>query len=158
MKQLMFIIGMVLLIGVIIECQGTDTGNRDMPLPGDKPPDVYVEIDNEKHLAKLGTYCWGNECVDTAGPVELLEGQEPLQVQPNAPIKLRMDFSPKPDTAHVLQINGDKEMEVDIKDNRLTAPDEPGVYYYSYGVWWMDAEEENVAHGDAFYVFAVEVK
>ncbi|WP_217587472.1 hypothetical protein [Lentibacillus saliphilus] len=155
MKQLT--IGVVLLVvGILTGCQLI--GGGDSPLSGNQPPEVYVKISNEKHPTMLGTYCWSGECVDTVGPVELLKGQAPLPVQPGEPITLGMNFSPKPNELHLLQIKDGKETEVDIANNRFTAPTEPGVYYYSYGVWWMDAEEENVAHGDAFYAFAVEVE
>ena len=50
-----------------------------------------------------------------------------------------------------------KELEVVVKDNHFTAPTQKGVYYYSYGVWWMDGKEENLSHGDAFYAFVLEV-
>lgn len=46
-----------------------------------------------------------------------------------------------------------KITEVAVKDNTFQAPIQKGTYYYSYGVWWMDEKEANVAHGDAFYYF-----
>lgn len=49
-------------------------------------------------------------------------------------------------------------MEIEVNDQKFTAPDEKGIYYYSYGVWWMDEKEENVSNGDASYVFVLEVK
>jgi len=42
-----------------------------------EPPKTFIEIDNKRFETTLGTYCWQgpgeSKCVDTAGPVELLE-------------------------------------------------------------------------------------
>ena len=126
-------------------------------LPGGKPPKVYIEIDNKKFETTLGTYCWPNKCVDTAGPVELLEGQKPIKVKAGENIILVMEYEPKPNEFSVVQMNDKKETEVMVKDNRFTAPTQRGVYYYSYGVWWKDEKEANLSRGDAFYAFALEV-
>ena len=69
-----------------------------------------------------------------------------------------MDYTPKPNEIHLSQIKNNEEIEIEIKDQKFTAPDEKGIYYYSYGVWWTDEKEENVSHGDAFYAFVLEVK
>lgn len=126
-----------------------------------KPPKAYIEIDNKKFETTLGTYCWqGNgkiECVDTAGPVELLEGKKSIKVESGENITFVMDYESKPNKCHVVQMSNNKKTEVMVKDNHFTAPTQPGVYYYSYGVWWMDEKEENLSHGDAFYAFILEV-
>jgi hypothetical protein len=125
-------------------------------------PIVDIEIDGVKHETKLGSYCWESngkaECVDTAGPVELLADDEPIQIKSGEQITLTMDYTPKPNEIHLSQIKNNEEIEIEIKDQKFTAPDEKGIYYYSYGVWWMDEKEENVSHGDAFYAFVLEVK
>ncbi|KOP71186.1 hypothetical protein AMS60_24385 [Bacillus sp. FJAT-21945] len=123
------------------------------------PPEVFIEIANEKYDTKLGTYCWGNSCIDTAGPVEMLEGKAPVKVKPGEKINLVMDYEPKPNSIHLLQINEEKEeVEILVKDHEFTAPAQKGIYYFSYGVWWMDEKQENVSNGDAFYAFALEVE
>ena len=126
------------------------------------PPIVNIEMDGVKHETKLGSYCWESngkaECVDTAGPVELLADDEPIQIKSGEQITLTMDYTPKPNEIHLSQIKNNEEIEIEIKDQKFTAPDEKGIYYYSYGVWWMDEKEENVSHGDAFYAFVLEVK
>jgi hypothetical protein len=130
-------------------------------LSGVKPPKAFIEIDNKKFETTLGTYCWQGdrkaECVDTGGPVELLEGKGPIKVKSGENITFVMDYEPKPNEFHVVQISNNKETEVMVKDNRFTAPTQSGVYYYSYGVWWMDEKEANLSHGDAFYAFILEV-
>ncbi|WP_185903366.1 hypothetical protein [Lysinibacillus sphaericus] len=140
------------LFGLIL--MGCSTTNG---LSGEKPPKVYIEIDNKKFETTLGTYCWPNKCVDTAGPVELLEGKKPIKVKSGENITLVMNYELKPNKFNVVLMNDKKETEVMVKDNRFTAPTQRGVYYYSYGVWWKDEKEANVSRGDAFYAFALEV-
>ncbi|OZU87115.1 hypothetical protein CIL03_18180 [Virgibacillus indicus] len=131
-------------------------------LSGDRPPDAYIDIDNEKYPAKLGSYCWQldgkGECVDMAGPVELLKGKEPVEVEAGETVTFGMDFHPKPNEVYVLQIENGKESELDVNGNSFRAPKKEGIYYYSYGVWWMDEKEKNVSNGDAFYFFALDVQ
>ncbi|WP_251513244.1 hypothetical protein [Oceanobacillus luteolus] len=69
-----------------------------------------------------------------------------------------MNYEPKPNEFHVLQVSESDEAEVSVKDNSFSAPLQNGIYYYSYGVWWMDEQEENVSNGDAFYNFVIEVE
>jgi uncharacterized lipoprotein NlpE involved in copper resistance len=126
-------------------------------MAGEKPPKVLIEIGNETYGTTLGSYCWRNTCVDTAGPVELLEGKTPMKVKPGEDVTFVMDYEPKPNEFHIVQMIENGETEVVVKDNHFVAPTEKGIYYYSYGVWWMDEKEANLSHGDAFYAFALEV-
>jgi hypothetical protein len=58
-------------------CHSIDSKIENNHLSGERPPSAYIEIDNKRFETKLGTYCWQTKgkgiCVDTAGPVELLE-------------------------------------------------------------------------------------
>lgn len=132
--------------------------NKVIGPSGEKPPKALIEIGNETYETTIGSYCWENTCTDTAGPVELLEGKDPVEVKPGEIISFRMDYEPKPNQISVTQINNNKESNVEVKGNRITAPMQKGIYYYSYGVWWMDEIESNLSHGSAFYAFALEVK
>ena len=74
-------------------------------LPGSEPPAAFIEVNGKRHETVLGTYCWSGEkegiCVDTAGPVQLLEGKEPVEVQPGETIRLMIEGKPQPsDGAH----------------------------------------------------------
>ncbi|MFT4416448.1 hypothetical protein ACLM5H_21530 [Fredinandcohnia humi] len=146
----------VLLVG----CGSSGTSAGD--LTGSEPPEATITIGTETYETILGTYCWknGNKgiCVDTAGPEDLLEGKDPIPVKPGEEITFVMGYEPKPNQISVMQFSENGETEVDVKDNRFTAPTEKGIYYYSYGVWWMDEDQENVSNGDAFYAFAIEVQ
>ena len=158
------IVTIMCFILILTACNGIFTKNTDGSgnLFGNMPPIVNIEIDGVKHETKLGSYCWESngkaECVDTAGPVELLANDEPIQIKSGEQITLTMDYTPKPNEIHLSQIKNNEEIEIEIKDQKFTASDEKGIYYYSYGVWWMDEKEENVSHGDAFYAFVLEVK
>ena len=158
------IVTIMCFILILTACNGIFTKNTDGSgnLSGNMPPIVNIEIDGIKHETKLGSYCWESngkaECVDTAGPVELLADDEPIQIKSGEQITVTMDYTPKPNEIHLSQIKNNVEIEIEIKDQKFTASDEKGIYYYSYGVWWMDEKEENVSHGDAFYAFVLEVK
>ncbi|WP_069187977.1 hypothetical protein [Bacillus sp. FJAT-27251] len=127
-----------------------------------KPPKVFIEFANETSETVLGTYCWSydgqSECADAAGPVELLKGRDTIKVNPGEKITFIMDFEPKPNKADLIQISNNEESEVKVSNNQFSAPTQKGIYYYSYGAWWMDEKEENVSKGDAHYAFAIEVK
>ncbi len=132
-------------------------GCSNNDVSGEKPPKVFMEIGNETYETILGTYCWGNMCVDTVGPVEMLEDEEPIRVKPGEIISLTMNYEPKPNEFYVVQMSKSGEKEITVQDNYFIAPTEKGIYYYYYAVRWMDKEVENLSHGDAFYAFALEV-
>ncbi|MDR9857913.1 hypothetical protein RJP21_30425 [Paenibacillus sp. VCA1] len=130
-------------------------------LTGGQPPKASIQIGDKLHDTKLGTYCWSSKntstCVDTPGPAELLKNKKPVSVSPGAEIKFVMDYEPLPNKIHLEQLSEGKYTEIAVIDNTFRAPTQKGIYYFSYGVWWMDEKREHVALGDAFYVFALEV-
>jgi uncharacterized lipoprotein NlpE involved in copper resistance len=143
----------LLLLIILLTLMGCSS-NR---IVGEKPPKTLIKIGNETYETTLGSYCWKGRCVDTAGPVELLEGKKPIKVRPGEDVTFVMEYEPKPNKFHIVQLKENRETEVVVEDNRFVAPIEKGTYYYSYGVWWMDENEANLSHGDAFYAFALEV-
>ncbi|MFS0614989.1 hypothetical protein [Lederbergia ruris] len=115
---------------------------------------MSIEIDGETCETILGSYYWDiskgkSECVDTTGSVDLLKDKEPVQIKAGEKIKLKMDYTPKPNKIHLTQIKNGEQTEIELNDNQFTAPDRKGIYYYDYGVWWMDEEDENLSNGDA---------
>ena len=142
----------VVLVGIML------AGCSNNGLKGLKPPKTVVEVGNERYETVLGTYCWKSACVDTAGPIELMEGKETIKVQPSETITLVMDYEPLPSEISLVEYKENVETEVEVQGNQFTAPAEKGIYYYSYGVWWMSEKEENVSYGDASYAFALEVE
>ena len=118
-------VAILFFVMILSGCNGVFTKNKDESgnSSGNKPPIVNIEIDGEKHETKLGSYCWGSkgkaECVDTAGPVELLGDEEPLQIKSGEQITLTMDYTPKPNEIHLSQIKNNVEMEIEINDQNL---------------------------------------
>jgi hypothetical protein len=145
------------LLLVVVIMGFTLIGCSKVEMTGAVPPDVYLKIDNSTYNTTLGTYCWKNMCVDTVGPTEMLKGTEPIIVKPSEKISIDMDYEPKPNEVSVTQFIGEERKEVPLEGNAFTAPPQSGIYYYSYGVGWMDEKEENLSHGDAFYAFVLEV-
>ncbi|MFJ7935114.1 hypothetical protein [Sporosarcina sp. NPDC096371] len=132
-------------------------GCSNNDISGEKPPKVFIGVGDDTYETKLGTYCWGNTCVDTAGSIEMLADKEPIEVSPGETLSLVMDYEPKPNEFYVVQVSGEEETDVTVQDSRFNAPTEQGIYYYTYGAWWKDEEVENLSRGDAFYAFALEV-
>lgn len=162
MKKITFL-GVLFIALILSSCNGSNNKSTGKVLSGEKPPNVIVEIDGETYETILGSYCWDvskgvSECIDTAGPVDLLRDKEPIQIKAGEEITFNMDYTPKPNKIHLSQIKSDDEMEIEINENQFTAPEEKGTYFYSYGVWWMDEEEEHLSHGSASYAFSIEVK
>lgn len=155
-----FLSFIVLIAITIAGCSKTESSINEMT--GIKPSIAKIKIGEETFSTKLGSYCWTvqnkSTCVDTAGPVELLKNVKPIRVKAGEEVTFEMDYEPKPNEFHVLQINRNRETEVAVEDNHFTAPREKGVYYYSYGVWWMDKKKANVSKDDATYAFALEVR
>ncbi|MCT2536157.1 hypothetical protein NC661_17115 [Aquibacillus koreensis] len=148
----------LLIAGIILF--GCSDSNKETD--GEKPPQAMVDIGDQSYETTLGSYCWKSNdqstCVDMAGPKELLKGKEPIKVKSGENITFVMNYEPQPNEFHVLQISESSEVEVNVEDNRFSAPLEEGVFYYSYGVWWMDEQEERVSNGDAVYNFALKVE
>lgn len=149
-------LSVVLLIVILSSCSGFNIQNESSQLSGKKPPRTQVQIDNKTYDTTLGAYCWGNTCVDTAGPVELLEDKAPIDVQAGEEITIDIKYKIETDEVHLMQIQGDEEVERTVTNHQFPAPEEEGIYYYSYGVWWMD-DDEAYSLGDAFYAFALKV-
>lgn len=154
MKKSLIVLCFIMLCLVACSNQG---------LKGDKPPKAMVKIQGETYETVLGTYCWSGKsksiCVDTAGPLELLDEKEPIKVSPGEEVEIIIDFEPSPNEFHLeIYVDESEGQEIPINNNRFIAPSEKGIYLYSYGVWWSDETQENVSLGDAFYAFALEVQ
>ncbi len=98
----------------------TMTGCSKNELAGEKPPEVNLNIGNENYETKLGTYCWNDRCVDTTGPVEPLKGEGPIIVNPGEKIFFLMEYEPKPNEFHLIQVSENNENEVLIEENSFS--------------------------------------
>lgn len=150
----------IFLLLILIGC--TNNGKlteepENKSITGDEPPKAMIQIGNQLYETKLGSYCWTSRCVDTAGPTETLKDKNPITVNPGDEINFVMEYQPKPNKFHLEQFNENKQSEVALNNNGFNAPVQEGIYYYSYGTWWMDEKEANVSRGSAFYAFVIKV-
>lgn len=166
MKKFNLLAAFILAL-LLVACSASNGKNTNPTLEGDKPPSLFVEVADKEYETVLGSYCWNTpsidgeasaECIDTVGPVDLLKNQEPIQLKAGEEVRLKMNYSPKPNKIYLEQITEDGEIEIQVKDNQFFAPDEQGIYFYSYGAWWMDEEDKNLSLADAFYAFSLEIK
>src|SRR5690625_4120065 len=152
-------------LGVFLFGCSDGTMEQNPVLEGSKPPKVELKIGSNTYDTVLGSYCWpasdnSHTCIETSGPIGLLEASEKIEVSRGETIEIVLDFKPLPNEVHVTQMQESEETEksVEFNNSRIIAPEEKGTYYYAFTVWWMDDEDPNVSHGDAFYAFSLEVK
>ncbi|KAA0547177.1 hypothetical protein FZW96_14500 [Bacillus sp. BGMRC 2118] len=117
----------------------------------EKPPPVTVKVGNKKYKTTLGTYCWKLICADAVGYQELLKDEDPIVVKPGEKLSFNMEYKLKPDKISVIERHSNEDREVPIKNDRIVAPSEKGIYYYFYSADWSNS-------GDAGYVFFIEVE
>lgn len=132
---------------------------------GSNPPKVIVEVDGETYDTELGSYCWqdgatgSGECADKAGPEELLNGKQPIVVQPEAELAIQIDLKRQPDEVALEQVKNKQSTAItDFKNMRFTAPKEKGTYFYAFRADWTNPKKENTSDGDALYAFHVRVE
>src|SRR5690625_1079169 len=111
--------------------------SNDVKLTGTKPPAAKVQIENQVYETKLGSYCWSSKnvstCVDSIGPIELLEGKPPISVAPGEVIRFVMEYEPQPNKFHINQIQDHDITEIKSDDLQFNAPTQAGTFYYSIG-------------------------
>lgn len=151
--KLRIIVWIALLVVVVYGCSRTMPG-----LPTAGPPQTTIQIGKETYKTKLGTYCWGTKCVDTVGPVEMLETTDPIVVGRDEQVTITMDHRREPSSIHIEWYAEGEQMEVPVEGNQFKTPAEPGIYYYSIGAWWTDERDETLSRGDAFYAFKIQVE
>ncbi|UQW96039.1 hypothetical protein M2M59_08390 [Rummeliibacillus sp. G93] len=145
----------ILLSCILSSC----TTSNKKGLPGDRPPSVFVELNGEKYSTTQGSYCWTNMCVDKVGPPELLQNKKPIRLTSKAIAQIKMDYKPQPTEVHLSLMEGNEEKKIQLKgDGQFKTPTKKGVYYYVYSVWWDTDEKGKQYHGDAAYVFSLEIE
>lgn len=129
---------------------------------GSNPPKVTVEVDGENYETELGSYCWqggatgSGECADKVGPEELLNGKQPIVVQPEAELAIQIDLKRQPDEVALEQVKKDQPINItNFKNMRVTAPKEKGTYFYILQADWANQKEKNTSDGDAWYAFHI---
>ncbi|GGA72555.1 hypothetical protein [Ornithinibacillus halotolerans] len=159
MKKLSFLF-IIFCSFILVGCQLVNQPSGKLG----QPPTVHMEISGQEYPTILGAYCWHNknraECTDTAGPIELAQDKEPIQVGPGEQITFIINYM-EPDSELLEQFNTPSYEDVTaikISDDSFEAPLEEGIYYYSYSLTWTDKGSANNSYGDAVYAFALEVK
>ena len=160
-------IAILLCVSIGVFLLGCSDGKlkSDPILDGSEPPKVEIEIGNDTYDTVLGSYCWptsenSHTCIDTSGPIDLLEDREIIEVNKGETIEIVLDYRPLPNEVHVTQMEKEEgtEKSVEFNNSKIVAPEEEGTYYYAFSVWWMDEVDTDVSHGDAFYAFAIHVQ
>ncbi|MGG6439576.1 hypothetical protein ABET52_11790 [Saccharococcus caldoxylosilyticus] len=120
-----------------------------------KPPALDISAAGKKIPVTRGSYCWKTffsaKCVDWAyaPPWKIGDVHEPVEVEPHSEIEI--DFEKEPVSLAVEQwINEGKAKNIKVKNKKITAPSESGVYVYHLMVNWKQ--------GDGNYVFHIKVK
>ncbi|PPA69627.1 hypothetical protein [Jeotgalibacillus proteolyticus] len=120
------------------------------------PPKAMLKIGTETYETTLGSYCWSGNghgvCADAAGPEDALENEPGIQVPAGEEIVIELQTDLMPDRTELTQNN----KNVQSASFQFEAPEVPGIYYYSWGMWWM-SDKENDVTGDVFYLFKLEV-
>lgn len=153
-KYMMLCVGILLLVGC--------SNNTEF---GSNPPKVTVEVDGETYDTELGSYCWqggakgSGECVDKAGPEELLNGKQPIVVQPEDELAIQVDLKRQPDEVELEQVKNNQSTNISgFKNMRFTTPKEKGTYFYAFRADWTNQKEKNTSDGDAWYAFHIRVE
>ncbi|PFA69212.1 hypothetical protein CN378_04880 [Bacillus sp. AFS015802] len=124
----------------------------------EKPPIASLEVDDDRYETTLGSYCWGRTCADAErSPRELLKGKKPVKIKSGETVSLDIDYKTKPNDFNLNQHMDEKQTAVKLQNDHFITPEKPGIYYYTYSVWWLDDKKENVSNGSAIYAFALEV-
>lgn len=151
---MMLCVGILLLAGC--------SNNTEL---GSNPPKVTVEVDGENYETELGSYCWqggatgSGECADKVGPEELLNGKQPIVVQPEAELAIQIDLKRQPDEVALEQVKKDQPINItNFKNMRVTAPKEKSTYFYILQADWANQKEKNTSDGDALYAFHIRVE
>lgn len=163
MKRLGFILLLLIMISGCVNKSNPKTEEAPL-LTGDGPPPVSIEVAGKLYPTVLGGYCWTfteegmMECTDAAGPLEALANADPVTVSAGEPITFVMDYEPLPNRTYLTRVEANDTYSTDLKDHTFIAPDELGIYFYSYDVSWMDEIDVRISHADASYMFVIEVE
>lgn len=132
-----------------------------------EPPAIKIIASSGTYDTILGTYCWEvktnqSECVDKAGPLELVKEQQAIEVEKGEKLQFVLDESLRPKTVFLTEILKDKDKDKDKdvllnEDYSFIAPTIVGEYIYGLtGNWQL--KENGKSSGDAQYVFKITVK
>ena len=115
-----------------------------------------VKINHTKHEMIAGGYRWekkqGAETqviqTDAASPYQIAENFKPIAIELNQ--KITIDIEENPQLVVYLWNNNEREKEIELNVNQITAPASKGRYIYEVFATWPN--------GEVSYTFVVEVK
>ncbi|MNC63089.1 hypothetical protein D3C75_1131820 [compost metagenome] len=88
----------------------------------------------------------------------MYNGQVMTVIQPGEEIQILLDYQPPPSMVNVAEIKDDNSHEaVPLSEGGFTAPNESGVYYYTYSANWMTGDGKYTLNQTSA-VFAVEIQ
>lgn len=127
---------------------------------GSSPPLPIITVDDRTIDVTQSSYCWTSknksECVDYAGPEEMLKDKPMEQVYTNARLNYKFDVK-KPSEMSVTLFHDGSFATEELTTDFIEAPSEPGIYYYNVSALWLLDKEKRISEGSSSYVFAIEV-
>ena len=115
-------------------------------------PSGFVKVDETRYEMSKGGYRWekGNMTTqtDAAGPTQIAEHFEAIEVKPNSEVYIEVEQKPK--LSMYLWEDEERASSIQLNENKMTMPTEEGRYIYEVRAAW-----EN---GEISYTFVVEVK
>lgn len=125
-------------------------------LSAGKPSRPSIKVDGKSVAVFQGSYCWkgpfGGQCVDMAPPPDIIEfhGAAPAKVSPGAVLSIKFKKKPVAGSVRANLWPDDKQPKnVNLDNDRLIAPKEPGMYVYDIQASWDE--------GSASFVIGIEV-
>src|SRR5690625_5043939 len=112
------------IVGIGLFLLGCSNGVMEQTphLEGSKPTKVVLNIGDKTYDTILGSYCWptaedSQTCIDTPGPMDLLEDKDSVVVKKGEMIEIDMDYKPLPNEVHVLQMMEKEGEEKSVEFN-----------------------------------------
>ena len=122
------------------------------------PPTISgaIKIDNTQHEMIAGGYRWekkqGSKTqviqTDAAFPYQIAEDFKVIAIEPNQ--KITIDIEENPQLFVYLWNNNEREIEIKLNENQITASASKGRHIYEVFATWPN--------GEVSYTFVVEVK
>jgi len=127
---------------------------------GPRPPMPKIVADGIALAVAQSSYCWnrdgGGLCADYPGPETLLKDKPKKRIAPGASIVFSFEGK-QPTEIHVARFRDGVASDEILAGNSFAAPEEPGVYYYALGAWWLKDVAKRISEGSSSYAFAIEV-
>lgn len=127
-----------------------------------QPPKSELMTTNNKDKGVLGDYCWevdGKEnCEKGEDIVETLEKAEAIPATIGTALTLAIDSKDRPTSGELEWVTEEgKKGKEKLKGSLLFAPQDKGIYYYTYTAKW-DGSGKKGYKGEAEYYYKLRVQ